>query len=187
MRRLVFDNDHRFRNFNFNPRPVGRPKRCWVDETYNIALSIWGSEENIAHTFHHGIEFLDNWHQLINQHFAFDTIDGLFILSLSCLALGFSAIDNTFCSSSFLSILFYSSRFCFGTIDNTSLVFFVFATLSPLLIRQLYFRLRASTKTSLPFWTTTSSHAAARYERLGSICLRFPVSIVCPGAVCCKT
>ena len=75
LRRLVFDSDHIFRKFSFNRRLVGRPKQCWVDEIYKIALSICGSEYNIAHTFHHGVESLDNWHRLIDQHFALDSID----------------------------------------------------------------------------------------------------------------
>jgi len=75
LRRLIFDNDHKFRKFSFKPRPVGRPKQCWVDEIYKIALSICGSEDNIAHTFHHGVESLDNWHRLIDQHFALDSVD----------------------------------------------------------------------------------------------------------------
>ena len=74
LRRLVFDSDHQFRKFNFNPRPVGRPKQCWVDEIYKIALSNCGSEENLAYTFHHGIETHGNWHQLMNYHFAFGII-----------------------------------------------------------------------------------------------------------------
>ena len=69
LRRLVFDSDHRFRKFSFNPRPVGRPKQCWVDEIYKMALSICGSEAHIARIFHHGVESLDNWHRLIDQHF----------------------------------------------------------------------------------------------------------------------
>ena len=67
LRRLAFDNHHRFRKFNFNLR--------LVDETYKIALLICDSEDNIAHTFRHGIESFDNWHQFIDQHFAFDSID----------------------------------------------------------------------------------------------------------------
>ena len=66
LRRLVLDSNHRFRKFSFNPRPVGRPKQCWNDGTYKIALSPCCSKI-LQRAFHHAIEYLDKWHQLINN------------------------------------------------------------------------------------------------------------------------
>ena len=75
LRSLVFANYDRFDKFDFNPRPVGKPKQCWVDEMHKLALAICSSVDNLADTFHQCTDSLDPWSQLINEYFALNNID----------------------------------------------------------------------------------------------------------------
>ena len=63
---LVFDSEDSFEKFDFNPRPVGRPRQCWVDEIYKLAIAISGSTDELANIFHHRCAHsLDPWVTLI--------------------------------------------------------------------------------------------------------------------------
>ena len=119
---LVFDSNHRFSKFSLNPRPVGRLKYWYVHEIYKITFSIYCSEDNIAHIFHHGIDSLGNWHQLISQHFAFDSIDWLSIFQSPV-----SLSDSQRSTIQFSRLHFYRFSFfvmfSFETINNSSLLF----------------------------------------------------------------
>ena len=75
LRALIFDSDDSFEKFNFNPRPVGRPKQCWVDEVHKLALSICGSINNLGNTLNQCVDSFDLWLKLISDHFALQNID----------------------------------------------------------------------------------------------------------------
>ena len=138
---------------------------------YKIALSICGSEDNIAHTFHHGVESLDNWHRLIDQHFALDSIDWLSIFHL--MSRSWILSDRHYLFLVFTSLVFaFFVSFSFETIDNTSLLF------SSSLLLRLFFSA-----------TSTSAHGPRREQRCcflltpplnlsASFCLSFSVCII---------
>ena len=75
LRSLIFSNDGSLDKFNFNPRTVGRPKQCWVDEVHKLALSICGSINSLEDTLNQCIDSFDPWFKLINEYFALHNID----------------------------------------------------------------------------------------------------------------